>query len=540
MPSCPTDFWAHRAALLAFVAATLLPAGMVFVDSFVAEGRLSHRAYARVLGDSRQLRLAKNSLYVSAVSLVAANALAVPLTLLLTRTNVPGAGAFLTMSLVPLIIPPYIASCAWVHLLGQNGWINVGLRRMFGLEAGPLSIYGVVGSGLVLGSCYFPFIVLLLARALRMSSGDLAKAAACTAASPLRQLHRIWLRLAGPDWLAGNVLVFVFTLCNFGVPTLLRVNVYPVEIFSQFSAFYDTARAAAQALPLTLAAIVLLLVGRTLFLRGSHTSVLGASGLAPRISLGSWRWVAAGFCSIVLLAIVAAPLVVLAVKVKGLGPFLQTARLAREAILASLAVACVSATIASVLALAVGITMLEASPAARTFGAALVLVPLAIPGSITGIGLIRLWNHPGLPGMVYQSWAILVCACVARFAPLAVFSVGNALGQISPEYVKTARAFGVRGPRRAARVLFPLILRGFFAGWILVYLFSLGELAASVLIAPPGSPTLPIRMFSLLHFGEDQKVAALCLATVALALGPVCVFKLVNRPNYESHRHGQD
>ena len=145
----------------------------------------------------------------------------------------------------------------------------------------------------------------------------------------------------------------------------------------------------------------------------------------------------------------------------------------------------------------------------------LALLPLFIPAPLVGIGLIGLWNRPGWMGDMYQSEAMLALAACARFLPLSIVAWARG-GARMPRAVSGAgrvdgRAGGA-GPRLGAR---PAAWRHGLAGMALVLAWSVGELGASLLVAPPGSSTLSVRIFTLLHYGEDRMVAALCLMVVA-------------------------
>ena len=95
----------------------------------------------------------------------------------------------------------------------------------------------------MLGLAYYPFVTLLTVSGLR-SMDRSQEEAALLSRGKWQTLRRVTLPLTTPHILTGAIFVFVFSIMDFGVPDILRVSVYPVEIFVQFSTFYDERAAA--------------------------------------------------------------------------------------------------------------------------------------------------------------------------------------------------------------------------------------------------------------------------------------------------------
>jgi iron(III) transport system permease protein len=143
----------------------------------------------------------------------------------------------------------------------------------------------------------------------------------------------------------------------------------------------------------------------------------------------------------------------------------------------------------------------------------LVSLPLAMPSALAGAGLIWLWNRD-LPVPVYGTFWMLVLASLARFAPIAVLALAVWRSRLDPALLEAAAVFG--SPARAFfRVELPLLSPGIAAGAAAVFVLSLAELGASLLVAPPGRGTLALRIFNYLHYGASVAVAALALCLMA-------------------------
>jgi ABC-type spermidine/putrescine transport system permease subunit II len=79
------------------------------------------------------------------------------------------------------------------------------------------------------------------------------------------------------------------------------------------------------------------------------------------------------------------------------------------------------------------------------------------------------------------------------------------------------------------RIVMPQAKLGILAAWIVAFILSFGELGASVLVAPPGESTLPIRIYTLIANTPSSHVAALALLQAAVIFGPLAVLGLAIR-----------
>jgi iron(III) transport system permease protein len=155
------------------------------------------------------------------------------------------------------------------------------------------------------------------------------------------------------------------------------------------------------------------------------------------------------------------------------------------------------------------------------------LVSFAVPGTVIAIGLIGLWNRPGLPGVIYKSMVILMIACIARFLPVAALILAAGVRQISHSAEEAAEVVGAGWLRTFSWILVPQLRGGITAAWVIVFIFSFGELGATILVAPPGESTLPVRIYTLLANTTSSQVAALALMQAAIVLTPLILLAIV-------------
>jgi ABC-type Fe3+ transport system permease subunit len=139
---------------------------------------------------------------------------------------------------------------------------------------------------------------------------------------------------------------------------------------------------------------------------------------------------------------------------------------------------------------------------------------LAVPAPLVGLALIRLLDQPGWPGLVWlydETVLAPVLAMLIRTLPSAILFCWYALRTIGEDVLDSGACDGAGPWRRLWWIVLPQRRAALAAAWLFAFCLASGELAASILVAPPGVSTLPIRVFGLIHAGVDDQVAALCL-----------------------------
>lgn len=511
------------AAVVVFVLLCVLPVVWMLSFSFHDAGDgFTLRHYRRLLADARQRELLLNSTLLGTGAAALATLIGAPLGLLLARVELPLKRLLRLALVVPLVIPPYILALAWVYLGGVTGL----LARAFGRDLLAAWTYSLTGAALVLGVAFFPLPMLATEAAARRVDGRLEEAA-LMAARPARVLWRITLPLIAPAITAAALIVFVLAVAEFGVPGLLRVRVYTTEVFTAFSALYDFGAATALAVPLLVVALmagvgVEIIIGDRLLTtrRSTHPGL--------KLPLGKWEMPALAGLGLILCLFVALPLVVLAHEAGELRPILTAAQKAQSAILNSLLLSVVSATLITALAVFLG----YARGRARTRFSSLIdlvfVVTFAVPSTVVGVGLIGLWNRPGVAGEVYTSLLIIVVAHLARFTPVAALILAAGVRQVPSSFEEAAAVAGASWPRILGRIVLPQIKATAAAAWVVSFIFSFGELGATVLVAPPGESTLPVRIYTLIANTPAREVAGLALLQAAIVLIPLALLGALN------------
>lgn len=388
-------------------------------------------------------------------------------------------------------IPPYLHALAWLPLFAALPAHGAG------------GIVGWITAGWVQTLALLPFCFGLARLALEDLDPRWIEAGRVFGPDR-RLLVRVLLPALRPAAFAALALAFLLTLADPSVPSLFSKSTYSMEVFSEFSATHDAARSMLLATPLALAGLLALVpVGRYWRAVAQRPAMAGARP-APFAVAGVDLFLLRSGAALTVLPALAlmAALLKQAWPISDWGASLSdglgSASLSAAAALIAAAAACLPALAVS--------KVVAAWPKTTWW---LVSAPLAAPAGLAGAGLIWLWNR-NLPVTPYGTFWMLVLAALARFTPLAVLAVAAWRGRLDPLLVDAAEVFAA--PRRAfLRVVLPQLAPGLAAGAAVVFALSLGELGASLLVAPPGASTLALRIYNYLHYGASGSVAALAL-----------------------------
>ena len=514
-------------AISLFILLCALPVIYMLGISFIStDGIFSLVNYRGLLTESRRRSLLLTSSMLGAGTAVLATLVGAPLGLLLARADLPVKRLLRLVLIIPLVMPPYILALAWIYIGGSAGliaWIT-------GHDLFSDWTYSLAGAIIVLGISFYPLSMLATEAAAQRVDRRLEEAAMLVA-HPRRVLWRITLPLIAPATAAAALIIFVLAVSEFGVPGLLRVRIFTTEVFTAFSALYDFGAATALASPLL---IVALLAGwaANAIIRDSGDRLLAprrssASGLP--LPLGKWRVPALIFVLLIIAAFVALPLTILAAEAGRAERIVSAAGKSRQAITNSLVLSTVSATLIVLVAILLGYWQGRAGTRMRRIVDLVFILIFAVPSTVTGVGIIGLWNRAGAPGTVYSSPAIIVIACLARFIPIAALVLAANVRQVPASFEEAAEVAGAGWPRIFTRIVLPNISTGVGAAWVMSFIFAFGELGATALVAPPGESTLPLRIYTIIANAPSSTVASLALVQTGIILAPLTLFGIFIR-----------
>ena len=452
-------------------------------------------------------------------------AIGVTLAWLVTRTDLPGRRFWAVAAALPLVIPSYVAAFCLLGALGPRGLA----QQVLGVERLP-EIYGFWGALGALTLSTYPYVLLLTAAALRGADPSLEEAARGLGRPSHEVFRRVTLPAVRPAIGAGAVLVALYTLSDFGVVSLMRYDALTRAIYLQYRSLFDRTPAAVLALVLVaLTALVLILEGRTR--RRTHRSSPGVARQLQPHPLGRWKVPALAFCSAVVGCFLVLPATVLVV---WLARGLDRTDWPWSEALNSVSASALAAGAAALAALPVAILAKRHPSRGTLMLERLSFTGNALPGIVIALSLVFFAANYASP--VYQSLALLVFAYVVRFLPQALAGIESSLAAVSPRTEEAARALG-RGPiSTTLSVTVPLIRSGILAGAALVFLSSMKELPATLLLRPIGFDTLATDIWRFTSVGAYSEAALPALLLIAVS-APF-VYLLSGRHEPEATEHG--
>ena len=485
-------------AAVVFVVCSVVPVAYLLFTSLAAS-----QAHEALLLDARQRGLLYNTALLGTGTAVLAAAIGVPLGIALAHVPFRGKALIRLVLAAPGLLPPYVVGLAWLYMGLLPEWT-----------------YSLPTAILVLSLVFYPLSMLATEMAMRRIDSRLEEAA-LIAAPPSQVLWRITLPLAAPSILAVGLVTFVLAISEFGVPGLLRVRVYTTEVFTAFAALYDFARATLLSLPLLVLSAAVATAAAVLF--GDRlVTTRRRSGGAPLI-LNRWRHPA--LATILVVVIVALGLPIAILLREALGARSVTAALGDSgpAITNSLILAASGATVIVAIAIWLGYARARAGTRLGHAADILLVVLFAVPSTVVGVALIGVWNRPGLLGLAYATDVMFLLAYVARFLPIATLILAASTRYVPVSHEEAAAVSGAGWVRTMARIVLPQTRLGVAVAWVITFVLAFGELGVSILVAPPGESTLPIRIYTIIANTPSSNVASLALLQALVIFAPLGV-----------------
>jgi iron(III) transport system permease protein len=519
-------------ALIILVVAylSLVPLGFLLWQTFVRNGHLTLAAFREAYSETGLLGMTLNSFAFAGGSTALAIVIGTGLAHLVVRTDVPFKPVMFAASLVPLIIPGILHTIAWFFLLSpQIGVLNLHLiRPLTGHDFNVTSIPGMI---LVEGLHLAPLVFLLMVASFRSMDPSLEESAVMSGA-PLRTVFfRITLPLARPALYAAILIMTVRTLESFEVPAVLGLNqhiwVFTSRIWTTLNATppdYPTAGAYAMSL-LVLTTIGVFWHGRLAKRARAYQTVTG-KGFRPRpIPLGRWRWPATALMLAYFVISVVLPLAILfygSTQIFYSPPTHYTIThptwqnyttvfhdpLVRHGFKNSLILGLGAATVVMLVAAVASWIVVRTKLRGRWMIDNLAFLPLTIPGLVLGVAILSIYlRTPWLP--VYGTLWILFIAYLTRYIPYGMRYSSTSMYQIGRELEESAQMSGAGWLQVFRRIVLPLLVPGFVAGWIYIVVVSVRELGSSVLLYSPGREVLSIAIWEMWRNGQFPALCAL-------------------------------
>ena len=454
-------------------------------------------------------------------------AVSLPLAWLTTRTDLPFRRAWSVLTVLPLVIPSYVVGFVVIATLGPKGMLQQLLAGPFGLERLP-DIYGFPGALLTITIVAYPYVLLTLQASMRRLDPGLEEASRSLGHSAWDTFRRVTLPQLRPAIAAGSLLVALYTLRDFGAVSLLRYETFTWAIHLQYQTSFDRMLAAALSLVLVAVAVVILFIEfRTRGRAQYHRSTVGVTRPPAYTRLNRWRWPALGFCTLVVLPALIVPMSVLGYwLVRGISAG-EPLRLVWSSALNSGYVSILAAVVTAAAALPVAVLAVRYSSRISGLLERATYIGFALPGIVIALALVFFGANYATP--IYQTLGLLIFAYVIMFLPQAVGSTRSSLLQVSPRVEEAARSLGRTPLQTLVTVTLPLVLPGILAGAALVFLTTMKELPATLLLSPIGFKTLATSIWSATSEAFFARAAVPALLFILISSVPMAFLVIQER-----------
>ncbi|MDM5059091.1 ABC transporter permease [Aeromonas rivipollensis] len=468
----------------------------------------------------------------------------VPTAWLVAMCQVPGRRALQWALMLPMAMPSYIVAYVYTDLLDYSGPLQAGLRSLFDWQS-PAdywfpAIRSLGGAAWVLALVLFPYVYLLARASFLEQSVSLIHSSRLLGCTPWQSFRRLSLPLARPAIMVGASLVAMETLADFATVHFFAINTLTTAIYDTWLGYGSLATAARLSCLMLLAVVLLIALERRSRQRqqvfqksmGHEQPLRYPLKGASRLLAGLWCWglVLAGF---------GLPFVILldyGVRYFALSWTPEFVRFAGN----SLLISALTALLAMAIALLLGFFR-------RLDGGTRSLLPLriaatgyAMPGTVLAIGVLvpltaldfglndlAEWLGMQGPGLLLTgTLTAIVFGYLVRFVAIAIGSVESSMGKVSPSLDMAARSLGQGTGGMLRRVHLPLVRRGLFAGAMLVFIESMKELPAALLLRPFNFETLATHVY---QFVSDEMLERGALGAIVIVLVGLVPLIWVNR-----------
>ena len=457
---------------------------------------------------------------------------------LVSLCQFPGRKLFSFMLVLPLAVPTYIAAYTHVEFFDFTGPIQQMVRKLGGYSSSRdywfPDIHSLGGAGMIFSVVLFPYVFLTCRLIFTMQGASALDVARSLGANPVRQFWRIGLPMARPALAAGVALALMETLNDIGAVEILGVKSFSFAIFETWLN-RDSLGGAVQ-----LALLSLLLVALLIWLerrararkhyatstRDKPPSLMKLSPLKQALSMA--------FCSLPLIGGLGIPIFVL-----GTYSWRRSDQLFEPAVIAaagnSLLVAVPSAGLATLIAYGIlQYGRIVKQDKISTIGR-IVSLGYAVPGTVLAVGLlISLAGFDNwLDGLMRSQFnistgllfsgsiLIVIYACTLRFLAIAYGTIETGFMRISPHIDMAARALGRTAPQMAWQVHRPIMAKALGAAFLLVFVDTMKELSATLLLRPFDFETLATLIYDRASQAALEDAASACLLIIAIGLLPI-------------------
>ncbi len=445
--------------------------------------------------------------------------IAIPLAWTTARTNLPMRKIWTILVILPLVMPSFIAAFLFTSALGPKGLLQNLLEKPFGVKELP-GLEGLIGATIVLALLSYPYIFLAIRGSINNINPSIEESAKALGKSSLKVFTTITLPHLKPALIAGSLFVALYTLSDFGAVSLMRYNTFTWTIYQQYGSVIDRSTSAALSIALVSTALIILILEQNIRGREKYHRIGSGSSRKPKIiDLGFWKYPITIFFITIISAALLIPVSILIFWLfRGLLHG-ESIILSLNTVLNSVIVSVIATTIIALLALVTSVKLIRYPNIMNRFIEPISFIGYALPGVVVGISLVFFGTRFAMP--IYQSVFLLILGYIILFFPVSLGIMRSALIQINPKIEESAKSLKHSNLSVLTKITIPIMKSGLLMSLSMVFLLTLKELPATLILAPLDFHTLATQVWAYSTEAFFAKSAFPSLLIILLSVFPL-------------------
>jgi len=499
-------------------------------------------------GLGRYAHIFWNTVLVAVVATVFAIILGFAMGWILSRTNVPGREALEQLMALPYYVTPLMGALAWSLIGSPSGGFLNQVWRALGGNGHLIDITTPYGIAWVMALFEGSVAFVMIGAVMKSMDPSLEEASQVLGAGRFRTMLKITLPLVLPGVLGATIFVFAEMLGSFSAALVLGlpnrfyvVTTAMYQLVSQYPPRFP--QAAAMGVSLFAVMFVMVYIYRRIISRGTYVTITGKAFRPRAMDVGRLRWILFGACLGYLgIAVVLPVLTLLYASVQRLATaFPRGGNFTLANYVTALSLDAVRSALWNSLLLGgatavLGVVLMGFLSwiiyRSRLPGAGLIeyvlMFPQAVPRLVFAFGMLWAWLVFPIP--IYGTLWLLLIAYLTVFLPLGIRTISGVMLQIDRTLEESAQMCGASWGYRLRTVTMPLLRPGLIAAALLLFIASVRELGASILLMGPKAKVItPAIVESWFSTSTELTAAMELLQTLAVALALAFLFAVARR-----------
>ena len=448
--------------------------------------------------------------------------IALPLAWVTARTDLPLSKMWTILATLPLVIPSFIGAYLFNSAFGPKGLMQNLLEKPLGIDT-LTDIHGLFGATAVLTLLSYPYFFLTIRGAINNIDSSIEESSRSLGNSAFNTFLKITLPQLKPAIIAGSLLVALYTLSDFGAVSLMRYNTFTWTIYQQYGSIIDRTSSATLSLALVSTAILILILEQ--YMRGNqkyHRVGSGSSRKSQIVQLGIWKYPTLFIIGLLIgLALVIPISILIFWLIRGIShgePMIFSLSIT----VATLAISITTAVVTVLFSIIMSLIIVRYPSRINKLFESLSYTGYALPGIVVAISLVYFGANYALP--LYQTHFLLVLSYIILFFPVALGATTASLLKIDPKLEQSARSLNHSYPNVLRKITIPLMKPGLLMAASLVFLLTVKELPATLILGPIGFKTLATQVWAASSEAFFAQAAAPALTIILISILPLSIF----------------